>query len=73
MKGIFSSEQMIVPVHFGPVAIVSAYPSAVKSITILDMAEDTPQLLDSSANVFQVAKEVFIPTNFEIMAPVRTR
>lgn len=71
MKGIFCRERLIVAVHSGPVAILCAQTLAVNSFIIICITEHTTQLLDSSATLFRVAKQIFSLPNTEVMVRVQ--
>lgn len=53
VKWTISRERMIAPVHFGPVAFLSAYAPASKSIKTVHIADNSLQLSDRSSTVFE--------------------
>lgn len=62
---MFPVEKLIVPVNSGPVPILSAYATVARSITTLDIVDNTLQLSDPSVTLFPGAKLVFILPNTE--------
>lgn len=51
---------------------MSAYAPAIKSNQTVDIAKNMTQFSEPSTILFQVAKQVVIPLNFEMMVPVST-
>lgn len=71
IRGIFAMERLIVPVHSAPGVILLACAPDIKSILIVDFAENTKQLWHPSATAFGVAKQVCIFPNTELVVHVR--
>lgn len=69
IEGIFPTEGTIVSVYSAAAAILPALASAIKSFSAVHVAENKPQLLHTSATIFEV-KQFVIPLNTEMTIPV---